>query len=46
MIWFGKVLWYLNHCRLFNAKYSLYTYIEYIWFALVNFYGKSTIVGY
>ena len=34
------------HCRLFNAKSSLYIYIEYIWFGLVKFYGISTIVGY
>ena len=28
-IWFGWVLWYINHCRLFNAKSSLYIYIKY-----------------
>ena len=32
MIWFGWVLWHINHCRLFNAKSSLYRYNEYIWF--------------
>ena len=42
----GLVLWQINHCRLFNAKCSLYIYIKYIWFCLVWFYGKSTIVGY
>ena len=36
----------MNHCRLFNAKSSLYIYIKYIWFGLVGFYGISTIVGY
>ena len=46
MIWFGWVLWHINHCRLFNAKSSLYIYTEYIWFGLVGFYGISTIVGY
>ena len=46
MIWFGWVLWYINHCRLFNAKSSLYIYIQYIWFGLIGFYGISTIVGY
>ena len=46
MIWFGWVLWHINHCRLFNAKSSLYIYIRYIWFGLVGFYGISTIVGY
>ena len=46
MIWFGLVLWYINHCRLFNAKSCLYIYIKYIWFGLVWFYGISTIVGY
>ena len=30
----------------FNAKSSLYIYIKYIGFALVGFYGISTIVGY
>ena len=24
MIWFDWVLWHINHCRLFNAKFSLY----------------------
>ena len=46
MIWFSWVLWHINHCRLFKAKSSLYTYIKYIWFGLVGFYGISTIVGY
>ena len=35
MIWFGWVLWHINHCRLFNADSSLYIYIEYIWFGWV-----------
>ena len=47
MIWFGWVLWHINHCRLFNAKSSLYIYIlniyDLVWF---GFYGISTIVGY
>ena len=48
MIWFGWVLWHINHCRLFNAKSSLYIYIyiRYIAFGLVGFYGISIIVGY
>ena len=46
MIWFGWVLWHFNHCRLFNAKSSLYIYIEYMWFGLVGFYDISTTVGY
>ena len=46
MIWFGWVLWHINHCWLFNAKFSLYIYVEYIGFSLVGFYGMSTIVGY
>ena len=37
MIWFGWVLWHINHCSLFNAKSSLYVYIKYIWFCLVGF---------
>ena len=27
---FGLVLWYINHCRLFNSKYCLYIYIKYM----------------
>ena len=46
MIWFGLVLWHINHCWLFNAKSSLYIYIKYKGFGLVGFYGISTIVGY
>ena len=46
MIWFGWLLWHIKHCRLFNAKSSLYIYIKYIGFGLVGFYGISTIVGY
>ena len=30
LVWLGWVLWHINHCRLFNAKSSLYIYIEYI----------------
>ena len=30
MIWFGWVLWHINHCRLFNAKSSLYIYIKFM----------------
>ena len=37
MVWFGLVLWHINHCRLFNAKSSLYIYIKYIGFGLVEF---------
>ena len=46
MIWFGLILWHINHCSVFNAKYSLYTYIIYIGFGLACFYGISTILGY
>ena len=41
LVWLG-----FKHCRLFNAKSSLYIYIKYIGFGLVGFYGISTIVGY
>ena len=44
--WLGRLLWHINHCRLFNAKSSLYIYIKYIWFGWVWFYDISTIVGY
>ena len=30
-LWFGLVLWHINHCRLFHNKSSLYKYIEYIY---------------
>ena len=46
MIWFGWVLWHINHCRLFNAKSSLYIFIRYTGFSLVGFDGISMIVGY
>ena len=46
IIWFGLVLWHINHCKLFNAKSSFYIYIKYIKFGLVWFYGISTIVSY
>ena len=28
IVWFGLVLWHINHCRLFNAKSSLDIYIK------------------
>ena len=46
LVWFGLVLWHINHSRLFSAKSSLYIHIKYIWFGFVWFYGISTIVGY
>ena len=46
MIWFGWVLWHINHYGLFHDKSSLYIYIKYIGFGLVGFNGISTIVGY
>ena len=46
MTWFGWVLWHINHCRLFNAKFSFYIYIKYIRFGLVEFYGISTLAVY
>ena len=46
MVSFGLVLWHINHSRLFNAKSSLYIYIEYIGFGLVWFYGIFTIESY
>ena len=45
MIWFVWLLWHINHCRLFNAKSYLHTYILNV-YDLVGFYGISTIVGY
>ena len=46
MICFGWVLWHINHWRLFDAKFSLYGCIKYMWFGLIELYGISTIVGY
>ena len=46
MIWFGWVLWHINHYRLFNAKSFFDIYIKYIRFGWVGFYSISTIVGY
>ena len=46
MIWFGLVLWHINHCWLFHAKSCLHIYIKYVWFGLIGFYCISTIVGY
>ena len=37
-IWFGLVLWHINHCRLFNVKSSFYMYIKYVWFGLVGWF--------
>ena len=34
MIWFGWVLWHINHCRLFNAKSILLE--EQSWYYLTN----------
>ena len=37
---FGSVLWYINLCRLFNAKSSLYIYIKHMFskhILLINF---------
>ena len=46
MIWLSWVLWHINHCRLFNAKTSLYIYIKYLRFCLVQFSDILTIVDY
>ena len=46
MIWLGWVLWHINHCWLFNAKFFLYIYSKYIGFDLVGFYGISNIGSY
>ena len=37
LLWFHRVLWHINNCRLFNAKSSLYIYIKNIWFGLLGF---------
>ena len=46
VVWFGLVVWHINHCGLFNVKSSFYIYIKYLLFGLVGFYAISTIVGY
>ena len=35
MIWFRYVLWHINPCGLFNAKYFLYMYIIYMIFSWI-----------
>ena len=40
MISFDMVLWHINHCRLFNAKSSLYIYILHI------YGGACGVMGY
>ena len=39
----GKVLSYINSCRLFNAKSCLYIYIKYIWF-VKNILNKPELI--
>ena len=46
LVSFRFVLWHINHCRLFNAKSSLYICIKYISFGLAGFYGISIIVAH
>ena len=46
LVWFGWVLWYINHWRLFNTKSPLIIHIKYIWLGWVGFYGISTSGGY
>ena len=43
MIWLGWVLWHINPCRLFNAKFSLYIYIKYIGFGLAGFMAYQSL---
>ena len=38
LIWFGLILWHINHCRLFNVKFP--SYIYQIYWKMVDF-GKS-----
>ena len=47
MIWFGWVLWHINHWRLFNAKSSLYIYIRYMickHILLIIFLNKTELI--
>ena len=37
MVWFGLVLWHIDHCWLFDANSFLYIYIEYLGFGFVGF---------
>ena len=41
LVWLSLI----NHCWLFNVKFSSYIYIKYIWFGLVGSCSISTIVG-
>ena len=45
MIWFGWVLWHINHCRLFKS--SLYIYIKYMiskYILLIAFLNKPELI--
>ena len=35
MVWFSLVLWHINHCKLFNAKFILY--IRTVLFTTIQF---------
>ena len=41
MIWFGWVLWHINHCWILNDKSSLYIYIIYIHDLVCNWYKNT-----
>ena len=46
LVWFGWVLWHINHCRLFNAKsFSTYTLSIYdlVWLGTV--YQQLWVIG-
>ena len=46
MIRFGRGLWHINYCRLFNAKFTLYIYVKHIRLGLAEFCGISTTECY
>ena len=46
LVWLDIMAYQKLNCRQFNAKSSLYLYIQYIWFGFAGFYSLSTIVGY
>ena len=44
LVWLGWVLWHFKHCRLFNAKSSLYIYTKYIGFSLGGLNGNVSVL--
>ena len=47
LVWFGLVLWHINHCMLFKSQIFLYIYIKYIiskHILLITFLNESEFI--